>query len=137
MSLTMEMHVEIKIGGQWLHYQRASLEGDLSLFVKMTHYFGFRHELIVAEKLPATDKSETTEFCLQKDLNDTKRISWADKRELAAIEKWWEQKYPSDPFGFTKKIGWLFGSTYQNFAGNHPGDFPKELEDVRAIFWLK
>ncbi len=125
MGRSITIHVEIRVRGKWLHYDKIPLLRGSAIFDKMAEVGagddGWRG-------LPP-DATETTLWDFGKD--QATRETWLSAAEAATVEKW----YAYDD----KEVDPLFGDAGA-FGFIDMVDDPREiwdgLEDARVVFWF-
>lgn len=139
MGCDIHLHVEIKVGGEWLHYNHPDIDRDYGLFAQMA---GVRNRdgiepIAQPRGLPA-DATRTTQLDSQEREGDGHSHSWLSSLEVERLIAWYltyPRATPNAWWDFADQFGWLFGN---NLSGlhKHPRDYPPWLEDFRFVFWF-
>jgi hypothetical protein len=140
MGCDIHLHVEVKVGGKWLHYNSPTINRDYGLFTKMA---GVRvrgdettRPISQPRGLPP-DVSDSTAWVAKYWGTDAHSHSYLSASEMRHLREW--ARYRRGRYG----EGWWFEDTFGYLCGNSldglaecPGDYPKDLEDVRFVFWF-
>jgi hypothetical protein len=148
MGCDIHLHVEIKINGQWAHYNHPDISRNYRLFNKLAGVRSYTDEITPISNprgLPA-DCSATTRLDRSRWDSDGHSDSWISAAEIAELERW-----SRDDMGWVGALGrgWWMEDTFGYFFGNsyagwtqYPDDYTnarlRELgvEDVRFVFWF-
>lgn len=137
MGCDIHLHTEVKINGKWHHYSVCSVKRDYELFAKMANVRNnYDIEPISKPKGLPEDITELTALDLNEWDSDGHSASWLSAEEIAVLYEWIDNAV--EKFGGVKpykNFGWLFGYDWGNFL-TYTEDYPKELEDVRFVFWF-
>lgn len=137
MGCDIHLHTEVKLNGKWEHYNCANVPRNYELF---GHMAGVRRDDIkpIAEPkgLP-DDLSVITAMDAKHWGVDGHTHSWFDAKEIVELEDTYSKiaTAPYEPWWPEKMWGYLFGNSWGGFA-KWPEDYPKEIEDVRFVFWF-
>lgn len=137
MVTSIHVHTEIKVKGEWHHYSFARLKRSYRLFTKMAGVFEIKGiEPIALPKGLPKDISIVTKISRQRygEGDAIHGDSWLNAREIAEIEKWYNTITDSD-FDSSEQLGWCFHCSFGEFI-EYPNNFPKEIEDLRWVFWF-
>jgi len=128
MKCNIHCHIEVKIKGIWEHYSCPTIKRNYDLFGKMA---GVRSDItpIVKAKGIPENLSKITQIDYDWWYRDAHTHSWYNEDEIRILEEYMQDLDP-----YKTQLGWLFG----NYIGDlHKyGEYPKEIEDVRLIFWF-
>ena len=138
MGTHIELHIEIKVSGKWLHWNHPRIQSDYVLFTKMSGVLMTDEEEIepISEPkgFPAETITESTLFHFNYDREDAHSISWLDSHEISEFRKWYDahRRFKSSSFLMD------FGSVLGNSPDLH--EFPEDyentgFEDIRFIFF--
>ncbi len=140
MGCDIELHVEIKTEGRWLHYRQPYVDRNYDLFAKMA---GVRNRKdlrpIAAPRGLPEDVTGSTEWAADYRGSDGHSHSYLTASELAELEAYGRETgfhfQKRNPGWMDKQFGWLCGNSIATFAAG--GDrWPANLEDVRVVFWF-
>ena len=141
MSTDIHLHCEIRVDGEWLHYNHPCVKQDYALFAKMA---GVRNDdywfipLATPRGFPG-DATKTTCLDYERYGDDAHNASWLNAQEICTLECWYETVH-LDGSGYDIRNwtwGYLFGNDYQSFVDPEcKGEYPAFLEDVRFVFWF-
>jgi len=149
MSASIEAHLELKIGGEWLYQDQLFIDPFPNMFTKLVGLFSEDNdgiEPIAKDRGLPDDVSKMLKFHLDYHDTDNYSHSWLNAEEIYCFVKWCEKvmnlrpgphwfvnigpTFPSPSFGT-----YLFGGYVESFY-EHPDDRPEGLEDIRMIFWF-
>lgn len=131
MGCDIHAYVEIKVGGNWHHYGPTKIRRDYNLFEYIAGVRGDNYEW-EPRGLP-TDVSIVTKLLSDHDGEDGHTHSWITYDEMMIVVKEFggnQDDWEFKPFGI-----WFFGNGVNDW--HDPSyQFPKEIEDVRIVFWF-
>lgn len=133
MGCDIHLHVEIKLKGEWHHYQDLRPGRHYSVFGKMAGVRNQDEEPIVAPKGLPADCTLVTRFDSDHWGRDGHTHSWFNREEIKKLSVWMTAQakdWREDLEGWAG--GYLFGNDY---AGELE-DLPEGVEDVRFVFWF-
>lgn len=165
MGCDIHVHLEIEIDGQWHHYNSINLYRNYTLFAKMADVRndGSITPLSTCRGLPE-NISVVTKLDVDSWGNDGHSHSWLNAKEISEIisfhrslyfdipehipEEQWD-KYVHEKIRLGKltesertaysnihsQWGYLFGNPLEGYV-KYKTDYPKEVEDIRLIFWF-
>lgn len=147
MGCDIHLHVEIKVKGDnlWHHYNHPYINRNYKLFAKMANVRNYDEygpiEPISQPKGFPHDASLTTKFDYQERWGcDAHSASWLNAEEIQSLEEWYDKnlKKENDFHGFeaANRFGYLFGNTFHFPQYKGTPTYPKNLEDVRFVFWF-
>jgi hypothetical protein len=129
MGTSIEVHTEVKIGGEWHHYGCPFIERDYALFAKMANK---RNEdgqvadpLTPHEGLPG-DATKLTGIAAGL---ANYPVLWLDHHQISALAKWHESTTPSNAWGLEGQFDFVFSNRWAGIPN-------KLIEDARFIFWF-
>ena len=133
MGCDIHLHIEIKMYGEWLHYNHPSINRWYDLFAKMADVRNGGHidPITDAKGLPE-DATKTTAFDSLHWGVDGHTHSWLSSLEIEDLFRWIEIRQGES----WKMFGWLFGNGLEHFHAYGEEGYPKGLEDVRFVFWF-
>lgn len=141
MGCDIHLHIELKIGGQWQHYAAPQINRWYDLFGVMADVRGCGPAIIAPKGLPE-DLSVITAMSYKSWGSDAHTPSWFNLEEIKLLSKWLkkreEEVKPQWPgYGLEHAIlnCYLFGCSFSGLK-EYPEDYPKEIEDVRFVFWF-
>jgi len=143
MGCDIHAHFEIKVNGEWLHYDQPNLKRHYDLFARMANVRNsYRKEKIEPIAMPRglpDDITKTTAF--EADVYwgpDGHSHSWLSSEEIAELFEWHKKlvggydrywRIEHDEWGYLCGNGW--GSFHE-----YRDSYPKEIEDFRLVFWF-
>lgn len=127
MGCDIHLHVEIKVGGKWLHYNAPDIDRNYRLFTKMAGVRARDNEInpIAQPRGLPPDASETTQWEAKRWELDGHSHSYLTSAELTELRNW----------GLGDTFGYLCGSSLDGMM-EYPTSYPPDLEDVRFVFWF-
>lgn len=133
MGCDIHIHAEIKVHGQWHHYDQPDCSRDYDLFEKMAGVRGEVENALAAPRGIPDNASFTTKFDAEHWDGDGHSHSWLSAHEIQQLAQWDEERGR----GIFKREWdkWLFGNNYSDFI-KYPSGRVKGLEDVRFVFWF-
>lgn len=141
MGCDIHLHIEIKVGGKWLHWNAPTVRRDYGLFTKMA---GVRMrddeiDVIAPPRGLPPDASDTTKWAAKQQEPDGHSHSYLSGAELAKVRKWSLDIRRADcgdeDWWFDGVFGYVCGSPLDGMA-ECPASYPPDLEDVRFVFWF-
>ena len=143
MGCDIHLHIEVKINNEWRHWATPSIDRDYKLFAKMA---GVRNcyevEPIAEPKGMPTDCSFTTGFEHDRWGVDGHSHSWFGIEEIKQLAEYAEQELSQIHGGRSLifeydilKGSYLCGNSFAGLL-KYPDDYPKEIQDVRFVFWF-
>lgn len=143
MGCDIHLHIEVKITGEWRHWAQPDVQRDYMLFAKMADIRNNYGITPIAQPKGMPEKvSFVTDFeCKRWDV-DGHAHSWLDISEIKQLAEYVEnelaKEYSQDWYSFeyhTLRGSYLCGNPYAGIL-EYPSNYPKEIEDVRFIFWF-
>lgn len=132
MGCDIHVHFEIKLNGKWEHYSQPRIERNYELFGRIA---GVRNEdirpICPPRGLPR-DCSITTAFCAGRAKGHAH--GWLNATEIETVFDFHRHITKNNMLAF-EQWGYLFGNGWNNFL-EFRDDFPKEIEDIRMVFWF-
>ncbi len=133
MGCDIHLHGEVKIDGKWLHYSQPRIPRSYRLFTKMANVRSYDEEIepiCLPRGLPE-DLSEMTAFEAEHWGSDGHSHSWLGSEEIQELEEWLSgiHRHRFAPWDY------LFSNTWGGFH-RYRQEFPKQLEDIRFVFWF-
>lgn len=144
MGTDIEGHFEIKLNEKWEHYDKLKISRCYDLFFKMA---GVRPELeptitpISQPKGAPGDISPTTQLEMETIGGDGYSYSYLNAKEIQEVIDWYgkycqKQGYKMETIHrLDIEWGCLFGGGWNKFL-NYREDYPKEIQDIRLVFWF-
>ena len=136
MGCDIHLHIELKIKGQWRHYNHPRVPRVYDLFAKMAgvrNYDGI--EPIAEPKGLPDDVAFITKFCSDRLGIDGQSHSWLGLDEIKTLYECICERLDVKISIDKEYFGYLFGNSFPGFL-EYPQDYPSELEDVRFVFWF-
>jgi len=145
MGCNIHAHFEIKVGGEWLHWDQPKIRRNYRLFAKMANVRNYYEEdddfippIAYPRGLPA-DVTKTTLIHSQYWSVDGHSYSWLSSREVKELLEF-HKELTIAALGSAWRINfeewfYLFGNSYDCFW-EYRGDYPDFLEDFRLVFWF-
>lgn len=132
MGCDIHLHVEIKVNGQWHHYNHPSVDRHYALFARMA---GVRNRdnvkpIAMPRGLPK-DVTFTTKFDSDSWDVDGHSHSWLSSEEVELLLKEFDQSEI-----WEEKFGYLMGSSMATFHKYKDGRGRDGIEDFRIVFWF-
>lgn len=140
MGCDIHLHIEVRVDGSWEHYAHPNIERYYQMFSRMA---GVRQCDGIPALSPPRGMPDNPSFMTKFDCDhegiDGHSHSWLNATEIKVLEDefdaggqwcpknnnlWWHQQF-----------GFLFGSSFGHLH-NYPDSYPKEVEDVRFVFWF-
>jgi len=136
MGCDSHCHLEIKVGGTWLHYSAPRVHRNYELFEKMAGVRGEERKAIAPPRGIPGDASDVTKLEAKWLGSDCHSHSWLSANELAEIIKFQEKQYGNDFWKVShQEWGYLNGNGWDGFL-KYRDSYPKEIEDIRLVFWF-
>ena len=143
MGCDIHFHIEIKVDGIWHHYARPNIIRNYLLFSLLAGVRNSTNLTPISEpKGIPSNITRVTEIDLEYWSNDGHNHSWLSSDEIVILEERWgllakEYNIPWVDSDLEMVIlsTYFFGNSFAGFK-KHPEDNPKEVEDVRFIFWF-
>jgi hypothetical protein len=141
MGCNVHLHVEIRVGGAWHHYNHPYVDRDYALFAKMA---GARNRVgsgitpISRPRGLPISATFTTIFCYNQWGAAARSASYLTSHEVKELYDWGQHSLTGagqDPLWFENRFGFLFGQSYPLFHQCR-ASYPAELEDFRFVFWF-
>lgn len=126
MGCDIHVHVEVRIGGQWHHYNSPTIVRDYELFAKMAGVCGIQVPIAPVRGLPS-DITLITKLDFERMTPHT--ASWLTAIEAAQVQQWYNRNYPP-------LFDYVFGNDMDTYTL-----FPNQtkqlgLEEIRVVFWF-
>lgn len=146
MGCDIHPHLEIKLSGKWEYFSPLDMWRSYTTFAKMANVRNWKEgptPISLPRGLP-NDISFMTKFHSDHYGTDGHSHSWLGLNEMIELLKFFDDEELKKPWGShveddTLKWAdfgvWLFGNSINGFK-KYPEDYPKELKDVRMIFWF-
>lgn len=133
MGCDVHIHAEVKIDGEWEHYDQPRMDRNYEAFEKLAGVRGnIENSMFPVRGLPR-DASAVTKFDRARWGIDGHTHSWISSEEIFQFSEWWRATYPDNQW--PEWEDYLFGNSYSGFI-RYPEDRPKGLQDVRFVFWF-
>lgn len=140
MGTDMDLHIEVKIKGEWHHLNMPNVARNYSLFSRM----GNVRRLDETEMEPLSDNrgmpedaTVLTKYDCMRFSDNSHSHSWLSSQEvkiLISTRKMWDQNnFTSD--SMIDVFGYMPGIAFDEFVDN-PDD-RNGIEDFRFIFWFQ
>lgn len=138
MGATIHLHVEVMVGGHWLHLNAPHVERDYLLFGKIA---GVRNENIRPIAKPRglpRDISELTRLCYEQDKKGVRVHSetFITRLEWRELSDWYDNTYgekgPAGFHGLDGVLGYFDGNPIYTLGGSAGS----RLEDARLVAWF-
>jgi len=146
MGCDIHPHLEVKLNGEWKYFSPLDMWRSYSTFAKMANVRNWEEGPIPISPpkgLP-NDVAFMTKFFSDYDGVDGHSHSWLGLDEIIELLKFFDDEGLKKPWGSCTEDDsykwadfgvWLFGKSISGLK-KYPGDYPKELEDVRMVFWF-
>ena len=143
MGCDIHAHGEVKINGEWHHWNQPNISRWYALFARMAGVRNFRGEDYIEPISKPRGIPEDATFLTK---FDCKRWgvgghshSWLSGEELDLLETWADierKRYEPDRFYNLchHAIGYIFSNGWN--VKKYPNDYPKGVEDARLVFWF-
>ena len=132
MGCDIHLHGEVKIQGQWRHWNVPSIDRRYAMFAKMAGVRN-RGDIVPISEPKGIPDDATFETLFDYELwePDAHSASWLDRAEIAELETWlqWEHAKRSTDYFYPEQVwGFLLGSSWS--------DESLGIEDARFVFWF-
>ena len=136
MGCDIHVHIEIKVSGQWHHYNQPYLNRNYNLFAKIAGVRGDgTEEAIAPDRGIPEDATFTTLFEYNHRKDDYYSMTWLSLEEIAELEEWYKIHVRGGISFNHDGINYLCGSSFSFFL-KHREEYPPELEDARMVCWF-
>ena len=132
MGCDIHVHVEVKIDGEWHHYNHPRVERNYALFHKMAGVRDGEDDPIAQPRGLPDDISFMTRFDAEEWSGDAHSHSWLSATETQEVINWHNKKY-GDPY--PQLFGYVFGNSFSS-VHKYPDESPPGVTDVRIVFWF-
>lgn len=139
MGCDIHVHTEVKINGQWHHYNAPEVNRNYALFAYMANVRNYGDITPISEPkgLP-DDVSFMVQFDSDRWGDDGHSHSYLTADEIVLVDEFYkkllEAREVKEQY-WGNLFGWFFGDTFAGFT-KYPEDRPEDVEDVRIIFWF-
>lgn len=136
MGCDIHLHQEVKIDGEWHYYGEADVTRWYALFSKMAgvrNYLGGQEPIDQPRGIPE-DCSLMTKVHYERWGSDAHSASWLNADEIAHLEQWVEENGSEIHRTGRGLFGWLFGTSWGEFAEEK--QYCEPVEDIRFVFWF-
>ncbi len=146
MGCDIHAHIEVKLNGKWEYYSPLAIWRSYATFAKMANvrnWGGGPRPLSLPKGLP-NDVTLMTKLHSDYYGIDGHSHSWLGLNKIIKLLEFFESEKIKKPWGShceddkykRSDFGvWLFGGSISGLK-KYPDDYPKELEDVRMVFWF-
>lgn len=145
--ISIYLHVEVKINGEWLHYNHPDVLDDYLLFARMANVWIDYEDpdmmtpvepLVLPRGLPEDMTAMTSFDAHLWDDYHCHSHSYLTGKEVAQLEEWSRQQPRFKPrwSWFENTFGFLFGNSYTGFFDGPSWNYPAGLTDFRFVFWF-
>lgn len=135
MSCDIHCHAEVKIDGTWHHYSEITIDRNYKIFAFLA---GVRAEVDEKAAFPVRglpeDISRVTQLTYKDWECDAHTESWIGATEIERVIRTFPDVITRRSRGYSASI-FLFRNYYEEFIRDRE-EFPKELQDVRWVFWF-
>lgn len=133
MGCDIHLHSEIKVKGKWEHYSVIKVDRDYMLFGLMAGVRNIKVTPIAKPKGLPIDISVIADLDYKRMEGDAHSMSYLNRFEISQLERIISEdnKEFLNPVNF----GYLFGNGYGEYD-KYREDYPKEIEDIRFVFWF-
>jgi hypothetical protein len=148
MGCDIHFHIEVKMNGKWEHYGAPDIGRWYELFSILAGVRGSGKPIVYPKGFPK-DASVITKIDYDLWGRDAHTPSWLNSNEILKLEKWLEKRKEesiSNPdtnewadydleYGILKT--YFFGHSFTSWKKYDDIEYkPKEIEDVRFVFWF-
>ena len=142
MGCDIHVHVEIRVDGEWEHYNHPRVDRNYRVFTKMA---GVRNGYDDIDPFPPKGFPEDASVTTTEDYEhwgiDAHTPSYLVGEELEAFRHWWDKEFGTEPSTFRNgldfehhQFGYIFGNGFRSWdshcqVGLYPGD-------IRLVFWF-
>lgn len=134
MGTDIHAHVEVKVGGKWLHFNAPHVDRDYRLFTKLA---GVRDvedvEPIAQPRGLPDDVSDVTRILYERERRKSHSESFITRGEIELLSDWYIKHRPKEHHGLEGVFGYIDGNPLHALGG---GSEPELFEDVRIVFWF-
>lgn len=135
MGCDIHLFAEIKLRGTWHVYSHPEIDRNYELFGFMAGVRGYDVKPIAEPRGLPDDAAEVTRIAFERDEGHTP--SWLHGPELQAVCDFYEAQQKRNHTDWCSaeldQFGFLFGNGWKLSPGE---SHPKEVEDVRWVFWF-
>lgn len=138
MGTDIHLHIEVKLDGQWHHYAKPSVTRFPALFAKMAgvNNHNWKFGPIVEPRGLPLDVTRVTLVDSRHYKGDGHHHSWLTLDEIREVEQFLRDGHMSEVEIYDVWGTFLFGNSITSFGLYEVGAFPKELQDVRFVFFF-
>lgn len=133
MGCDIHAHVELKINGQWHHYDQPRIQRDYKLFARMANV---RNEDGITPISEPRGLPDDITFIVKFDSDhcgsDGHSHSYLTSEEMAELDR---ECQNSDSYADWVTFGYLFGGHYCYYF-DYPDERTEGVEDFRLVFWF-
>ena len=137
MGCDIHLHVEIKVDGEWLHYNNPQITRWYSLFANLGNTTREEASLeppLTIKPLPG-NISKTTLLDITYEIDDGHHWGCLSSDQIPRLFEWIEKNGIAKPAWEHSNIGYLYGNGFDGFH-KYRADYPDWVEDFRFIFWF-
>lgn len=135
MGCDIHLHTEVKIDGQWHHYNTPEVPRSYALFSLMAGVRG-EHDPVTRRKGFPDDASAVTKLDQKHWDCDAHSYSWLSSEEILQLSERMKELWPKyNPLTESDYFGFFFENDYSGFH-KYPEDRYEGVEDVRFVFWF-
>lgn len=135
MGCDITAHVEIKVNGEWYHWNHPKIDRWYDLFARMAGVRGDAEPISLPRGVP-DDASFTTKLHRQHDEGDAHSDSWLTAEEVASLQGWIRSRpYTANNVSVESQVGYIFGNGWDFKKYGYEG-CPEGFEDARLVFWF-
>jgi hypothetical protein len=135
MGCDVHWHTEVKINGEWHHYDCPHVGRNYAMFELLVGVRGDPENALFDLKRIPDDASVITKIDYERQAGDAHNVSWINAEEIKLFEEMMGRDTETYGESYRMGFGYLFGNLYGDFATDKD-HYPEEIEDVRAIFWF-
>jgi hypothetical protein len=126
MGCDIHVHVEVKIKGEWHHYNQPNIRRSYDLYGRMAGVRGDLEPIAKPRGIPK-DATWMTKFDFERMRDDAHTASWLSGAEVEKLEVEGLLDSQTDH-------GYIFGNGFN--IKKYPEDYPDGVEDARMVFWF-
>lgn len=143
MGCDIHLHTEVKIDGIWHHYSCPDMIRDYRVFRKMADVRNFASEVEPLAEPRGFPPGTTflTRFDYNRWADTSHSASWLSAEEIVQLTKYIKEEVcPENAHDWcAKNLGSFFGLAWGSclkYRGEPAMGIPKEVDDMRFVFWF-
>ncbi len=137
MATSIHAFGEVKVGGRWYLHSKFKIDQSYSLFNKIAgiNSDDYEEDILLPLKGIPKDVSLVTLRYYESYNEDAHSATWFNQSEIKQLIKWMIHKGRYSYSDIEQTFGYVFGQ-YWSSATDEKEYIPKDLQDVRFVFWF-